>query len=290
MADLSGTLTQIWTYPIKSCAGVSQDSARMILTGLQFDRQWLIVDTDGHFQTQRQIPHLVWIEPQVRQETLVITAPAMPTIELPFATSSCPAREVSIWGDRIDARDMGDVAAQWLNDYLDVPHRAFRLVQFDPNIARLSDRFWCGEQPAAVQFADGFAVNILSEASLRDFNDRLIEGGGEPVDARRFRPNLVISGLETHEEDVLHTIEFCADGQSLLLELVKPCPRCQIPNINPITASVEPEISSVLTSYRQNPAMDQAVCFAMNAVVRSKEPFTLHTGDTFVADYRFEGD
>jgi hypothetical protein len=289
MTDLAGTLTQIWTYPIKSCAAVAHETATMTPAGLQHDRQWLIIDADGRFQTQRQFPHLVWIEPQVQQDTLVISAPDMPTIELPFATDTSAKRTVTIWGDRVRALDMGDAAAQWLDDYLGVPTRQFRLVEFDANSQRLSDTFWCGNQSATVQFADGFAVNILSQASLDHFNDRLIAFGAEPVDVRRFRPNLVVSGLDVHEEDQVHTLTFNADGRSLLLEMVKPCPRCQIPAINPFTANAEPEISTVLASYRQQASMDHAVCFAMNAVVRSPDTWTLRTHDPFVANLRFDG-
>lgn len=288
MSDLTGTITQILTYPVKSCAAVRHDAAIMTPAGLQFDRQWLIVDADGHFQTQRQIPHLVWIEPEVRDKQLVLSAPTVTPIELPFATSHAVTRKVTIWGEEVTAWDMGEAAAQWLDNYLQVPHRKFRLVQFPGDGQRHSDPFWCDSQPASVQFADGFAVNVLSEASLSHFNDQLVSYGVEPVDALRFRPNLVIDGLDAHEEDLLHTIEFSGDGRSLVLELVKPCPRCQIPNIDPRTAASEPEVSQALSRYRQLPAMDHAVCFAMNAVVRSSQAMRLHKHDRFDGHWRWD--
>ncbi len=289
MPELTGTLTQILTYPIKSCAAVQHESIVVKDHGLEHDRQWLIVDGDGQFQTQRQIPHLVWIEPLVHGHTLSLRAPDMEIIELPFATATSPKRAVTVWGEALCGHDMGDEAAAWLDDYLQVPGRSFRLVQFDPEHKRLSDTFWCGEQPAAVQFADGFAINILSEASLRHFNERLIESGLDPVDVRRFRPNLVLDGLDAYDEDLVHTIEFHSHGTPLVLELVKPCPRCQVPNIDPLTAAVEPEIGAALARYRQQPAMDHAVCFAMNAVVRSKADVTLQANDAFIGHWRFDG-
>ena len=291
MPELTGTLTQLYTYPIKSCAGVAVSQALVTPNGLAFDRQWMIVDDQGEFQTQRHIPHLVWIEPEVQEQaqTLTISAPEMPTLTLPLVKADAPKLTVRVWADRLDALDMGQAAAKWLDDYLQVPGKHFRLVQFDRNHTRLSDGFWCGAQPAPVQFADGFALNILSEASLRHFNERRMEMGQEPVDARRFRPNLVIDGLGTHEEDLLHTMQFKGNGASLLLELVKPCPRCQIPDVNPDTAAREPEVSTLLARYRQMPAMDHAVCFAMNTVVRSQAAVSLRVQDTFEGTYRFEG-
>ncbi|MCD8504390.1 MAG: MOSC N-terminal beta barrel domain-containing protein [Burkholderiaceae bacterium] len=288
MADVTGTLTQIFTYPIKSCAGTALPEARLTSLGIEHDRQWLIVDDVGQFQTQRQIPHLAWIEPTVIGKSLQLSAPELPTISVNFATSDAKKLAVNIWNDRLLALDMGDMAAQWLDEFLEVPGRHFRLVQFDRKQSRFSDQTWCGDWPAALQFADGFAVNVLSEASLTHFNERLMEMGLDPVDARRFRPNLVIDGLEPHEEDQIGKLRLKAGDSHLELELVKPCPRCQIPDINPDTAIKETEITDALIRYRQLPSMDHAVCFAMNAVVRSKSAAILKLGMQYEADYRFK--
>jgi len=286
MADVTGKVTQIFVYPIKSCAGVSLTESTLTKLGLAHDRQWLIVDDHGQFQTQRQIPHLAWIEPVINGQFLQLSAPDLPAISVPFATSDARELTVSIWRDQLRALDMGDLVAKWLDEFLEVPGRNFRLVQFDTRQARQSDEFWCGPTPAGLQFADGFAINVLSEASLRHFNERLLEAGVDPVDVRRFRPNLVVDGLEPHEEDQLSCLTIQTKGQAIELELVKPCPRCQIPAINPLTATSEPEINEVLGRYRQLPAMDHAVCFAMNAVVRLTEPAKLSLGMAFEADFR----
>ena len=287
MADVTGTLSQILVYPIKSCAGSVLAQATLTPLGLMHDRQWLIVDDTGQFQTQRQIPHLAWIEPTVLPQSLRLSAVGLPTIEIPFASTDAQTLVVTVWNDRPWALDMGDAAAQWLDAFLEVPGRHFRLVQFDPRQSRLSDPSWSGALPAGLQFADGFAVNVLSEASLRHFNERLMESGTDPVDARRFRPNLVLDGLDVHEEDSLKGLRFVDGSHSLELELVKPCPRCQIPDIHPDTAIKEPEITETLRRYRSLPKMDHAVCFAMNAVVRSTTPGKLTVGMPFEAAFGF---
>jgi len=288
MADITGTLTQIFVYPIKSCAGVALSQSILTPLGLAHDRQWLIVDDKGQFQTQRQIPHLAWIEPEIGEICLGLAAPGLPTISVPFAGRQANQITVNIWNDRLPALDMGDTAARWLDEFLEIPGRHFRLVQFDPQQNRFSDSAWSAPTPAGLQFADGFAVNVLSESSLRQFNEHLMEHGAEPVDARRFRPNLVIDGLAAHDEDLLKTLHFEVGTLTLALELVKPCPRCQIPDINPDTSIKEPEIGEVLASYRRLPSMDHAVCFAMNAVVRSNAMGELAIGMPFRAHYRME--
>lgn len=287
MADVTGTVTQIFVYPIKSCAASRLDRAQLTPLGLEYDRQWLIIDDVGQFQTQRQIPHLAWIEPTIIGQGLQLRAPGLPEITVPFAQPDARKLATTIWNDRLVALDMGDFAADWLDEFLQVPGRHFRLVQFDPGQSRVSDELWCGQTPAGLQFADGFALNVLSEGSLRHFNERLMEIQAAPVDARRFRPNLVVDGIEPYTEDLLGKMRLMSGADWVELELVKPCPRCQIPGINPDTAINEPEVTDMLSRYRQLESMDNAVCFAMNAVVSSKTAAQIMLGTTFEADYRF---
>ncbi len=273
MPDLSCSIAALYIYPIKSCAGVSVLSAEITPQGLLHDRQWLIVDQTGRFQTQRQIPHLVWITPSIGAQTLTLSAPAQPDITITTASADQPqrfvTREVQIWNDRVPALDMGPHASQWLNDYLQVPGKTFHLVQFDPRATRLSDRQWTGEKPAAVQFADGFAINVISEASIELFNQKRLERDMDPIEADRFRPNVVIAGLDAHDEDNIKTMITPTASGTIEWALVKPCPRCQIPNIDPQTSISDPAITALLSSYRQLAHMDHAICFGMNGIVKT---------------------
>ncbi len=118
----------------------------------------------------------------------------------------------------------------------------------------------------------------------------------------RFRPNMVLSGLQAHEEDQLDVLRLAepafadalaAEGQalapdSMALRLVKPCPRCPIPNIDPTTASSSPEVGDLLQSYRQNARQNGAVCFGMNAIVQAGDGVVLRVGQVLQADYAFD--
>lgn len=287
MPDACGLITAIYIYPIKSCAGLSLDSSVLTTTGLAHDRQWMIVDQSGQFQTQRQIPHLAWIEPEVEESTLRLRAPGLESISIPFASRNSHQQNVIIWRDSLVALDMGDTAAQWLDNYLEVPGKRFRLVQFDDRQSRLSDPHWTKGFLAHQAFTDGFAVNVVSQASLDTFNERLAERSLDPIDVTRWRPNLVIDGLAAHEEDELQTVSI-QDGQSAIeFGLVKPCPRCQIPTINPVTATFEPEISDVLSRYRQMANMDGALCFGMNGFLKAGIGQSIHVGNRYSAQFGF---
>ena len=47
------TLTGLHIYPIKSCAGLSPERAKVTPWGLEWDRHWMVVDVNDAFVTQR---------------------------------------------------------------------------------------------------------------------------------------------------------------------------------------------------------------------------------------------
>ncbi|GAA6060119.1 hypothetical protein JCM10212_003527 [Sporobolomyces blumeae] len=70
---------QLWVYPIKSCRGTELTESSYGREGLEYDRQWMLVDAKTHaFLTARTIPRMVLIHPVVNVEvgTLDITVPS----------------------------------------------------------------------------------------------------------------------------------------------------------------------------------------------------------------------
>ena len=59
--DLDVTLESIHVYPVKSCAGSAPREAVLTETGLDLDRQWLVVDPAGVFVTQRELPRMALV-------------------------------------------------------------------------------------------------------------------------------------------------------------------------------------------------------------------------------------
>jgi len=273
MSDFNGTIATLLIYPIKSCASVACDRATLTVHGLKHDRQWMIVDQNGQCQTQRQIPHLAWITPTLSDDTITLSAPGQPDLVLPVLTPEMtmdkPLRPVKIWADALGAFDLGAQASEWLDRFLEVPGKQFYLVQFAHRETRLSDIKWTGEERAPVHFADGYAINVVTSAALDLFNAKAQELGLPPVDPLRFRPNIIIDGLAAHAEDDIDRLYLGSDEKPIDIELVKPCPRCQVPDIDPVTAVKEPLISQILSTYRQLPRMAHAICFGKNGVVRA---------------------
>lgn len=295
-------IEQLLVYPVKSCAGVALPETVLTAAGLEFDRAWMLVDQNGEFVSQRELPRMALVQPQLKHSELVLRAPGMLALHVALDAVEQPA-QVQLWGESLRAFDMGDLCAQWFSDFLLADKSAgsaaaragitnLRMARFDPDQQRLSDKKWTGGQDAENQFSDGFALLVVSQASLALLNDKLQAAGHASVDMARFRPNIVLSGLQAHEEDqlgVLQLPETSADAPGgLALRLVKPCPRCPIPNIDPASASSSPEVGDLLQSYRQNPQQNGAVCFGMNAIVQAGDGALLRVGQVLAADYRFD--
>jgi uncharacterized protein YcbX len=179
---------------------------------------------------------------------------------------------------------MGDLAAQWFSDFLG---QRLRLVRFDADHRRLSDPQWTSGHDAQTAFSDGFALLVVSSASLVELNRCLVKRGTPPVDMRRFRPNIVLDGIDAHDEDHIDQIEIDTGEGTVLLKLVKPCSRCSIPDVDPALGTVGHVVGDTLASYRSDPRVGGAVTFGMNAIVLGGVDHVLRVGQQGRASFRF---
>lgn len=267
-------IVQLNVYPVKSCRGTSLREARLVDTGIELDRNWMFVDDAGEFLTQRQLPLLALIHPRVLPGGLRLQAPGMAPLEVSNGTQA-PVR-VRVWDDACSAFDEGDKVADWVTRYLGIPAR---LVRFDARHERPSSPTWTGGIRALNRFSDGYPLLVISEASIRDVGARL----GEALAANRFRPNIVISGVEPYDEDYIELLS----GPEVTLKLVKPCSRCQIINTNQETGAVGAKPLLTLATYRGNARLDGAVTLGQNAVIIKGVGATLRVGDRLVESWNF---
>ena len=273
-------------YPIKSCRGVAISSATLGCAGLESagvgDREWMVVDADtGMFLTQRQAPRMALIAPALQPDVLCVAAPDMPDLHVPIDMST-PGEtdiEVTVWNHVCRAFDAGDAAAGWFSKCLG---RRLRLVRFDPAHRRLSNREWTGDVEAPNRFSDGYPILLISRASLADLNDRLVEAGREALPMDRFRPNIVVDGVDPYDED--HFDHLHSPG--IRLKPVKPCPRCPIPSIDQATAEFGADPLDILAKYRADPRTG-GVVFGQNVIVLEGAGATIAVGQQFGAEWNF---
>lgn len=270
------TLDSLHIHPVKSCAGLAVEEALLTPTGLQYDREWVVVDAQGEFVSQRELPRLALVRCRFRLGTLMLEAPGMLSLHLRLDSAESQTR-VTVWGDEMDAFDMGSLPAQWFSDFLGRP--GLRLAAFDSDHVRLSESRWSAGVQARNAFSDGFPLLVTSTASLDGLNQRLAQAGAATVGMERFRPNLVLHGLAApHEEDLLDTLTLQATPEPVVLKLTKPCARCSIPDVDPATGVAGRDVGRTLQGYRADARVGGALTFGMNAVILSGVGSTLRAG------------
>ncbi len=248
-------ITGLYCYPLKSARGLALSAARLTGTGFEHDREWLLVDARGRFVTQREQPRLATLQVALSDGALRLQAPGQPVLQLPQAFAGAPCR-VQIWRDDCAAIDAGEAASQWLEAWLG---GAFRLVRFDRAQPRFSSRDWTGGLDAPTLFPDGFPLLVLSQASLDDLAAR----AGRPFPVERFRPNILLDGLDAYAEDRIDELSI----GPVRLKLVKPCTRCSITTTDQQSgARADDEPLRTLRGYRYDARL-KGVTFAQNAIV-----------------------
>ncbi|CAM9315907.1 unnamed protein product [Discosporangium mesarthrocarpum] len=210
----------------------------------------MVVDGRGRFMSQRRCPKMALISPslpKVMNEPLLLSAPGLPTLEVPVLQAKRPGKggggevvDVGIWRDTCVAVDQGEDAATWLSDFLEM--EGLRLVRMQDGFVRPTDpSYGRGFQTG---FADGFPMLLTSEESLQELNSRMDER--EAVGMERFRPNLVVRGWGPFGEDRWSEIQV----GGLRMRVVKPCERCQVPTINQETLEKREEPRATLSKFR----------------------------------------
>ena len=292
-SDIRAQIAQLFIYPIKSCAGLALNEALLTETGFDLDRAWMVVDAAGMFVTQRELPRMALIQPKMRSDDLVLRAPGMLALHLRIDAVEAVS-QVQVWDDRLQAYDMGDIAAQWFSDFLapqraaGAPPRPYRLVRFDPEQRRLSSLKWTSGTEALNQFADGFPLLVTSTASLDGLNRRLRSQGHGEVGMERFRPNIVLSGLDEHDEDRIDALRITTAEGTVVLKPVKPCARCPIPNIDPATATSDPAVGDTLQSYRVDSRVGGGITFGMNAITLEGFDRVVRIGQPVEGHFQFD--
>jgi uncharacterized protein YcbX len=284
MSEPIVSIAGLFVHPVKSCARIAVDQALVTETGLEWDRQWMVVDEGGVLVTQREQPRLALVQPTLRTNDLLLRAPGMLALHLALDAVERDTR-VRVWNDELRAGDMGDLAAQWFSDFLGM---RVRLARFDPEVERVCDPRWTRDARALTAFADAFSLLVLSSASIANLNERLQSRGGAAVQSDRFRPNIVLDGLDAHGEDWLDRIELDGPDGSVVLRVVKPCTRCSIPDVDPQRGAPDQAVGAELAAYRADARMDGGITFGMNAIIEQGFECLLRVGTQGRVTIRFD--
>ncbi len=244
-------VSAIYIYPVKSLAGIQLTESEISETGFKYDRQWMLVDENNHFLSQRRLAKMALIKTRIQDQQLIVSAADQTDLSLSLSPLSLNSININIWDEDCLAETISEQANQWFSDFLELPcrlvyHNENSVRQVDPNFSSAKDR---------TAFSDGFPFLITSEASLALLNQQM----GLTLSMQRFRPNIVITDCVSYAEDTWRKIQI----GTIDFRLPKACSRCAIPQIDPTTAKSSNEPLLTLSKTRK---WDHKVFFGQNAL------------------------
>lgn len=235
-------ITALYIYPIKSLGGISLTESILEKRGLAYDRRWMLVDEEGLFISQREVPTLALLQPEIIGNRLMIYHRLNKLNPLAIPLDPVPSTaqiQVQVWDAVCKAQTVSREADDWFNEALGT---SCRLVYMPDSSLRPVNPVY-GQPGEMVGFADSCPLLIVGEASVADLNNRL----DFPITINRFRPNITFSGGEPYEEESWKDFLL---GE-VAIRGMRACSRCQITTIDQETGKIGSEPLRTLSTYRR---------------------------------------
>ena len=272
-------ITDLFIYPVKSLKGIALKESITALRGLQYDREWMVTTSDYEFITQREIPLMSTIEVSIDSDDLILSSKNNTKFKVPLLSSNTNVIKSSVWGDICDAYDEGDDVSLWLTNLLgQYKGKSLRLVRYASQGLRLVPSEYLDGMEAQSAFSDQFPYLITSWKSLDKLNEGLIKNGSQVAEMDRFRPNIIVKGINNLEKKTSQNLLCQKIGYNFGLR--KPCKRCKIITINQNDGIIDnpKEPLATLTSLRFSDEIRGAF-FGQNAILLSNKNYILKVGD-----------
>ncbi|XP_053427085.1 molybdenum cofactor sulfurase [Nycticebus coucang] len=263
--DLDGDLgphvvTNIYLYPIKSCAAFEVTRWPIGNQGLLFDRSWMIVNHNGACLTQKQEPRLCLIQPfiNLQQKVMVIKAKGMEPIEVPLEENSEQAQicQSKVCADRVDTYDCGEKISSWLSKFFGRPCHLIK--QSSKSQRNAKKKHGKGQSPgttATLSLVNEAPYLLVNTSSVWELHQQLNasdqNGKGELFPMKdlilRFRANIITNGTKAFEEEKWDEILI----GSLRFQVLGPCHRCQMICIDQQTSQRNQDVFQTLSESRK---------------------------------------
>uniref|UniRef100_A0A1I7XVJ7 MOSC domain-containing protein n=1 Tax=Heterorhabditis bacteriophora TaxID=37862 RepID=A0A1I7XVJ7_HETBA len=209
-------ISRLICYPVKSCKGIDIESSVLTVTGLKYDRHFMIVNNDIVL-SQKRYPQLCGIGTKLSpsSDTLELTSTfSNSAIEVAVEyEQNCEQRSI-VCTNSISTIDCGPTVSSWLDSALGMTGCRLRKITSD------SCRSLSNESPYL----------LINESSIRMLADPIALSVNDAI--TRFRPNIVLRGLPPFIEDsatelIIDEVEF---------EVIGKCTRCEMICVDQDTA------------------------------------------------------
>ncbi|PWB24224.1 MOSC domain-containing protein [Flavobacterium sp. HTF] len=241
---------EIYIYPIKSLAGISCQTALAEEMGFENDRRWMLINEDNLHVTQREYPIMSQFYPQISEGKISITF-ENDKHEFSIDEDLKIPIETNVWEDKTEVTEVSKSTSEWFSKHLGFACKLVRINKIGDRKHESSR----SKETYNVSLADGYPYLLVGTKSMDFLNDKL----DEKITVKRFRPNIVISTENPHEEDDFNTFKI---GE-IQFKNVKPCGRCIMVNNDPEKAVVKKEPLKTLSKYRN---VNNSVLFGTNIV------------------------
>lgn len=246
-------ITELTIYPVKSLGGIAVPKVQLTQTGFEYDRRWMLVDAQNRFVSQREWPKLCLFQVSFLPTGFQIMYQSQ-SIIIPFFLQQGLPIQVRIWDDPVMAFLAAPAINEWFSYQLEMPVRLVYLPDTSQRNVVIKDQVYSSQ----VSFADAYPILGIGEEALNFLNQQL----EHQIPMNRFRPNLVFSGGNPHDEDQWK--ELLINGVSV--QAIKPCARCVVTTINQQTGVNAHEPLAKLATYRKK---ENKILFGQNMIAAS---------------------
>jgi len=107
-------ITGIFIYPVKSMKAIPLTQAQLTSKGLQHDRLWMVVRTNGRFVTQRDLSRLALVHTSLDEDGIVLSMDGHGSVAVPSTAVDGEHIDTKVWGDECETVDQGEEISRWL--------------------------------------------------------------------------------------------------------------------------------------------------------------------------------
>ncbi|XP_054580056.1 molybdenum cofactor sulfurase isoform X2 [Eptesicus fuscus] len=207
-------ITNLFLYPIKSCAAFEVTQWPVGHQGLLYDRSWMVVNHNGICLSQKQEPRLCLVQPRIdlQQRIMVIRAKGMEPIEVPLEENGEGAQicQSKVCADRVNTYDCGEKISSWLSRFLGRPcHLIKQSSDFQRKAKKSRGKGQSAGAQATLSLVNEAQYLLINTSSVLELQQQLHasdENGREELFPMRdlisrFRANIITSGASAFEEE-----------------------------------------------------------------------------------------
>lgn len=248
------TLSRIYTHPIKSMRGIRLSHAFADISGLTFDRNFMVTTLEGKFITARKYPQMLLFTPAMLNNGLYLRAPNGESATVLYQDFNDNQSPTEVWGNHFHALIAPDAVNSWLSSFFDEP---VQLRWLSPQLSRRVKT----HTDIPLSFADGYPFLLINESSVQELQRRCPAS----IKLEQFRGNLIITGAKPFEEDTWKKIQI----GDIVFTLDKPCSRCILTTVSPEKGIKHPNSEPLATLQTFRTAENGNVDFGQNVIIHN---------------------